>query len=86
VLQQPYSIRYLLFSINANLVLSKETCITLAIEAFEKGQKKTLRAAAIVLEAPLDLIYKRYKGRTPRAAQVPNNRKLTDTEEMAIEQ
>ncbi len=44
---------------NANLALSKETLVTLAIEAFDKGQKKTLRAAAIALGAPINLTYKR---------------------------
>jgi hypothetical protein len=45
---------------NANLALSKETLITLAIEAYNKGQKKTLRAAALAFRAPLNLTYKRY--------------------------
>jgi hypothetical protein len=39
---------------NTNLGLSKEALITLAIEAFEKGQKKSLRAAAITFGAPID--------------------------------
>ena len=71
---------------NANLALSKETLVTLAIEAFDKGQKKSLRAAAIALGTPIDLTYKRYHGRTPRAERTPNSRKLTNAEEMAIEQ
>ena len=70
---------------NANLALSKETLVTLAIEAFNKGQKKTLRAAANALGAPIDLTYQRYNGRMPRAQRTPNGRKLTDAEEMAIE-
>jgi len=71
---------------NADLALSKETLIALAIEAYNKGQKKTLRAAAIAFGAPINLTYKRYQGRTPRAEQTPNNRKLTNAEETAIEQ
>jgi hypothetical protein len=71
---------------NTNLALSKEALVTLAIEAFEKGQKKSLRAAAIALGAPIDLTHKRYNGRTSRAKQTPNNQKLTDAEETAIEQ
>jgi hypothetical protein len=54
-------------NMNANLALSKETLITLAIKAYNKGQKKTLRAVALAFGAPLDLTYKRYHGRTPRA-------------------
>ena len=50
---------------NANLTLSKETCVALAIEAFEKGQKSSLCAAAIALGAPVDLTHKRYNGRVP---------------------
>jgi hypothetical protein len=65
---------------------SKETHITPAIEAFDKGQKKTLRAAAIALGAPIGLTYKCYNERMSRAEQTPNNRKLTGTEETAIEQ
>jgi hypothetical protein len=71
---------------NANLALSKEALVTLAIEAFEKGQKKSLRATAIALGAPIDLTRKRYNGRTPQAEQTPNNQKLTNTEETAVEQ
>jgi hypothetical protein len=71
---------------NTNLALSKESLVTLAIEAFEKGQKKSLRAAALALGAPINLTYKRYNGRVSKAEQAPNNRKLTDTEETAIEQ
>jgi hypothetical protein len=36
---------------NLDLALSKETCVTLAIKAFNKGQKKTLHTVAIALEA-----------------------------------
>ena len=71
---------------NADLTLSKETLVALAIEAFDKGQKKSLRAAAIALGAPIDLTHKRYKGRTSRAQQTPNGRKLTNAEETAMEQ
>jgi hypothetical protein len=71
---------------NTNLALSKETLVTLAIEAFEKGQKKSLRAAAIALGALIDFIHKLYNGRTSRAKQTPNNQKLTDAEETAMEQ
>jgi hypothetical protein len=42
---------------NTNLALSEETLVTLAIEAFYKGQKKTLRDATIALGAPIDLTY-----------------------------
>jgi hypothetical protein len=71
---------------NTDLALSKEALVALAIDAFEKGQKKSLRAAAIALGAPLDLIYKRYNGRVTRDEQPANNRKLTNTQEIAIEQ
>src|ERR1700693_155970 len=71
---------------NLDLALSKETLVTLAIEAFDKGQKKTLHAAAVALGALIGLTYKHFNGRTPRSQQVPNGRKLTDTEEIAIEQ
>jgi hypothetical protein len=71
---------------NTNLGLSKEALITLAIEAFEKGQKKSLRAAAITFGAPIDGTRKRYNGRKSRGLQTPNSRKLTDTEEIAMEQ
>jgi hypothetical protein len=73
-------------TINPDLTLSKETCITLAIEAFDKGQKKTLHTAAIALGASIGLTYKRYNGRMSRAEQTPSNWKLTGTEETAIEQ
>src|SRR5450432_1732475 len=71
---------------NTDLALSKEALITLAIEAYNKGQKKTLRAAAIAFGAPINLTYRRYNGQTPRAETTPNNQKLTNTEELAIEQ
>jgi hypothetical protein len=71
---------------NTNLAFSKESLVTLAIEAFEKGQKRPLHAAALALGAPINLIYKRYNGRISKAEQTPNNRELTDTEETAIEQ
>jgi hypothetical protein len=71
---------------NTNLALSKEALVALAIDAFEKGQKKSLHAAAIALGAPLDLTYKRYNGRVTRDEQPANSRKLTNTEEIAIEQ
>jgi hypothetical protein len=71
---------------NTDLALSKEALITLAIEAYNKGQKKTLRAAAIAFGAPINLTYRRYNGQTPRAETTPNNQKLTNTEELAVEQ
>jgi hypothetical protein len=71
---------------NTDLTLSKETLIALAIEAYNKGHKKTLHAAAIAFGAPINLTYKRYNGQTPRAETTPNNRKLTNTEETAIEE
>jgi hypothetical protein len=64
----------------------EETRVALAIEAFEKGQKSSLRAAAITLGALVDLTHKRYNGRVPRAQRTPNGWKLTNTEETAIEQ
>jgi hypothetical protein len=69
-----------------DLTLSKETCVALAIEAFDKGQKKILHAAAIALGAPIGFIYKCYNRRMSRAEQTPSNWKLTGTEESAIEQ
>jgi hypothetical protein len=42
---------------NTNLALSKEALVTLAIQAFDKGQKKSLHAAAIAFGAPIDLTY-----------------------------
>src|SRR4030081_2339674 len=71
---------------NTNLALSKESLVTLAIEAFEKGQKKSLHAAALALGAPINLTYKRYNGRMSRAEHTPGGQKLTNTEEIAIEQ
>jgi hypothetical protein len=71
---------------NTNLALLKEALVALAIEAFEKGQKKSLRATAITFGAPIHLTRNRYNSRKPRALQTPNGRKLTDTEEIAIEQ
>jgi hypothetical protein len=40
---------------NTDLAPSKETLVTLAIEAFNNSQKKILRAAAIALGAQLTL-------------------------------
>jgi hypothetical protein len=71
---------------NTNLALSKEALVTLAIEAFEKGQKKSLRAAAIAFGAPIHLTRNRYNGRVTRDKQPANNRKLTNTQEIAMEQ
>jgi hypothetical protein len=73
-------------TMNTNLALSKESLVALAIEAFEKGQKKSLHAAALALGAPINLTYKRYNGRMSRAEHAPNGQKLTNTEEIAIEQ
>ena len=71
---------------NTNLALSKEALVTLAIEAFENGQKKSLRAAAIAFGAPIHLTHNRYNSCVTRDKQPANNRKLSNTEETAIEQ
>jgi Tc5 transposase DNA-binding domain len=62
---------------------NQEGRIALAIQAFEKGQFSSLRAAASSY-VPYSTLKHRAHGRVARRDSQPTNRKLTDTEESVL--
>ncbi len=60
--------------------------IALAIQAFKRGQFKSLRAATTSYDVPYSTVYDRVNGRPSRRDSQPANRKLTDTEESTLVQ
>jgi hypothetical protein len=60
--------------------------VLLAIQAFHRGQFKSLRSAALSYDAPYRTVLYRYKGRKACQDCLPNSQKLTPTEESALEQ
>ena len=64
----------------------KEGRIALAIQAFNRGQFKSLLAATTSYDVPYSTVYDRVNGHPSRRDLQPANRKLTDTEESTLVQ
>ena len=64
----------------------KEGRIALAIQAFEQGQFKSLKAATESYDVPYSTVYNRVNGRPSRRDSQPPNRKLTNIEESTLVQ
>ena len=58
--------------------------ITLALQAYQKGQFSSLRAAAYAYDVPPSTLHDRYRGITSRSDFIHPNRKLTQTEETVL--
>ena len=68
-----------------NLQLAqKEGRIALALQAFQRGQFSSIRAAASTYDVPESTLRRRVKGIKARCDSVPVNRKLTTSEESAL--
>jgi hypothetical protein len=59
--------------------------VLLAIKAFTQGQFTSIKAAATAYDAPYTTTLRRAQGRPPRRECQPNGRKLSSTEESALE-
>ena len=64
----------------------KEGRIALAIQAFEQGQFKSLRAATKSYNVSYSTIWDRVNERSSRHDSEPRNQKLTTTEESTLVQ
>ena len=64
----------------------KEGRIALAIQAFERGQFKSLRAATKSYDVSYSTVWDRVNGRSSRRDSEPRNQKLTTTEESTLVQ
>jgi Tc5 transposase DNA-binding domain/helix-turn-helix, Psq domain len=64
----------------------KEGRIALAIQAFKRGQFKSLRAATKSYNVPYSTIRDRVNGHSSRCDSEPRNRKLTTIEESTLVQ
>src|SRR5579862_4407775 len=64
---------------------NSEGCILLALQAFRKGQFKSLHAAAYAYDVRYTTFVDRAKGKKARQDCLPNSRKLTPTKESALE-
>jgi hypothetical protein len=62
----------------------QEGRVILAIQAFNSGQFKSLRATAQSYKVPYMTLLDRYHGTRPRRESQPNGRKLTDLEEEVL--
>jgi hypothetical protein len=62
----------------------QEGQILLAIQAFNSGQFKSLKAAALSYGIPSSTVSDRYHGRQPRRVVQPNRQKLTDLQEEVL--
>jgi hypothetical protein len=69
---------------NSVQLAQKEGRIALAIQAFKQGHISSLRATAKAYDVPESTLRDRVKGIPARRDTVPNNRKLTTTEESTL--
>jgi hypothetical protein len=69
---------------NSVQLAQKEGRIALAIQAFKQGHISSLRATAKAYDVPETTLRDRVKGVLARRDAVPNNRKLTTTEESTL--
>ena len=58
--------------------------IVLALQAYQKGQFSSLRAAARTYNVPRSTLTLRYQGTPSKADSISPNRKLTQTEESTL--
>ena len=65
-------------------ILSKESCVILAIEAIKKNQDLSIRAAATIYKCSRVTLARRLKGIQSRQDTMPNSRNLTSLEEDTI--
>jgi|SRR5450432_1981325 len=63
---------------------NKEGRILLAIQAVKQGQFQSIRAATTSYDIPRTTLRRRINGMTSRRDSIPNSRKLTPKEELAI--
>ena len=63
----------------------KEGRYLLALNAYRRGQFRTINAAATAYDVNHRTLMARSKGQLPRATCPPNGRKLTTTEEKTLE-
>ena len=60
---------------------SKEARIQLAVNAFKKGQFKTIKAAALAFDVSKSTLGRRIQGTSSHAPKTANCQKLSETEE-----
>ena len=63
---------------------SKEAWIQLAVNAFKKGQFKTIKAAALAFDISKSTLGRRIQGTSSRAQKTANCQKLSETEESTL--
>ena len=63
---------------------SKEARIQLAVNAFKKGQFKTIKAAALAFDVSKSTLGRRIQGTSSRAQKTTNCQKLSETEESTL--
>ena len=63
---------------------NKEGRILLAMQAIDKGQIRSVRAAASIYNIPPETLRRRIKGQPSRRDSTPNSRRLSSQEELAI--
>jgi hypothetical protein len=64
--------------------LNQEGCILLATQAIKLNQFKSIRAATISYDLIPRTLERRIHGMTSRRDSIPNSRKLTPIEELAV--
>ena len=64
----------------------QEDRIVLAIQAIKQGHIQSVWAAATSYDVPYSTLYRRLRGMTSRRDSIPNSRKLTPYEELALVQ
>jgi hypothetical protein len=69
---------------NQALHSSKEGRVLLAIQSVKQGHSKSVRAAAISYDVSYATLQRRIDGIASRRDSIPNSRKLTLEEELAI--
>ena len=63
---------------------SKEAQIQLAVNAFKKGQFKTIKAAALAFDVSNSTLGRRIQGTSSRTQKTANCQKLSETEESTL--
>jgi hypothetical protein len=69
---------------NQALLSNQEGRILLAIEAFQLGHIKSIRAAVVSYDITYATLYNRINGIPSRRNSTPNSQKLTPKEELAL--
>ena len=63
---------------------SKEARIQLTVNAFKKGQFKTIKAAALAFDVSKSTLGRRIHGTSSRSQKTANCQKLSETEESTL--